>query len=62
MIHSQNLLNILKGRKYHYLFEAAFQTKLAYNGVHWRQYGEFVAGLTSADDKVNRDVETTDEG
>ena len=24
------------------------------------KYGEFVAGLTSADDKLKRDVETTD--
>src|SRR5688572_15854598 len=29
------------------------------NGLHWRQYGEFVAGLTSADDKLKLDVDTT---
>ena len=60
MIHSQNLLNILKGRKYHYLFEAAFQTKLAYNGLHWREYGEFIAGLPGGEDKLKAKVEITD--
>jgi hypothetical protein len=31
------------------------------NGLHWRSAGEFVAGLTSADDNLKRDVETTTE-
>jgi hypothetical protein len=29
------------------------------NGLHWRSTWEFVAGLTSADDKLKREVETT---
>ncbi len=34
---------------------------LVYNGLHWRSTWEFVASLTSADDKLKRDVETTSE-
>jgi hypothetical protein len=32
---------------------------IAHNGLHWRSTWEFVAGLTSADDKLKRDVENT---
>ena len=39
------------------MFNAA--TAIAANGLHWRQYGEFVAGLTSANDKLKGNVEAT---
>ena len=29
------------------------------NGLHWRSTWEFDAGLTGADDKLKREVETT---
>ena len=33
---------------------------MAANGLHWRQYGEFIASPPGADDQLKRDVETTD--
>ncbi len=32
---------------------------MAYNGLHWRSTWEFVAGQTSGDDELKRNVETT---
>ena len=34
--------------------------RLAANGLHWRSTWEFIAGLPGADDKLKREVKTTD--
>ena len=33
--------------------------KVTPNGLHWRQYGEFIACLPGGDDELKREVEAT---